>query len=116
MKYRVLSFSTTWVIIASNPDAIILCVNVTDEIEYIERTISYIESLTQGKVIALVLFPLLKNNKWSITGNNYYKVSNIELKKCKKILNNYFNKNVFILNENEEINLLVESIIEYFKE
>ncbi len=103
-------------LLASNPDAIILCVNVTDEIEYIERTISYIESLTQGKIIALVLFPLLKNNKWSITGNNYYKVSNIELKKCKKILNNYFNKNVFILNENEEINLLVESIIEYFKE
>lgn len=40
------------------PDAVVLCVNPFDDRDYIRRTIQFIESATEGKVIALCLFPM----------------------------------------------------------
>ena len=40
------------------PDAVVLCVNPFDDRDYIRRTIQFIESATEGKVIALCLSPL----------------------------------------------------------
>lgn len=39
-------------------DCCLLCINAYDDLDYIERTIAYINSLSNGKVIALVLFPI----------------------------------------------------------
>lgn len=40
------------------PDYAIVTVSIEDSIEYIQRTINFLESLTETKVLALVLFPL----------------------------------------------------------
>jgi len=45
------------------PDAVILCVNSFDEVDYIRRTIQYIESCVDTKVIALSVFPLGYNDQ-----------------------------------------------------
>ncbi|MBQ3545466.1 MAG: DUF1611 domain-containing protein, partial [Lachnospiraceae bacterium] len=53
-------------LLGSLPDCIILCVNLFDSFEYIHRTISFLESSVNSKVIALATIPFaVKNN-----GNN----------------------------------------------
>ena len=44
------SLSSIMVMVASKPDGFILCINPTDELSYIRRTISAIESFGYGKV------------------------------------------------------------------
>lgn len=46
-------------ILGTCPDAYILLVNVTDDNEYVHRTISFLSSVTPAKVIALVVSPLV---------------------------------------------------------
>ena len=40
------------------PDAVILCINAYDEPEYVGRTIHFLESAVECRVIAAVLYPL----------------------------------------------------------
>lgn len=42
-------------LLGTNPDGVILCVNEIDEMDYIIRTINYIEAVTSAKVIAIVI-------------------------------------------------------------
>ena len=57
-------------LMGANPDCVILCINPFDEIDYIKRTVNYIESIIDCKVIALVVFPMTLNNNWlGIYGN-----------------------------------------------
>ena len=44
--------------IATNPDIVIICVNETDDIHYVSKTVDLIQSLSQAKVIAFVLNPI----------------------------------------------------------
>jgi hypothetical protein len=57
-------------LLASNPDAMVLCVNFFDDIDYIQRTIKYAESLTENKVIALSIFPFDRAFSWSSVSSN----------------------------------------------
>lgn len=41
----------------TRPDAIILSISMNDTYEYIEKTISFLESTVECEVIALCLFP-----------------------------------------------------------
>ncbi len=50
---------------ATQPDCVVLCVNPFDEISYIRRTILYIESSIDTKVISIVVFPM------DISANQY---------------------------------------------
>ena len=51
-------------LIGTEPDAIILCINPFDDIIYIKRTIAYLESYIQTKVLALSMFPLHRELEW----------------------------------------------------
>ncbi|MCI9009090.1 MAG: DUF1611 domain-containing protein [Lachnospiraceae bacterium] len=48
-------------ILGTSPDAYILVVNTTDDMGYIQRTISFLSSITPAKVIALVASPIIYN-------------------------------------------------------
>ena len=52
------TFSQNEFLLGTLPDAVVLCVNSYDEPVYIKRTIQYIESCVEGKVVALVLYPM----------------------------------------------------------
>ena len=45
-------------LVASRPDMVLLCVNPFDEVDYIIKTKNFIESSTEGSVIALILCPI----------------------------------------------------------
>ena len=49
----------------TQPDLYILCVNPQDPDEYICRTISFLESIRNGRVIGLVLFPQVLKQEWA---------------------------------------------------
>lgn len=52
-------------LVATHPDAVILCVNLFDTKDYIVRTINFIESIGYSKVIAIVVFPVVDKSVFS---------------------------------------------------
>ena len=96
------------------PDAVILCVNPFDDIEYVERTIHFIESSVECKVIGLSLFPLDFKNE-SFYGNR----KQISQEKCewlKKEYSSRVNLPLYPLGKEDEMEMLVNRVIEYFEE
>ena len=108
-----INFSAFDFIVSTAPDAVILCVNSFDSIDYIKRTINFIESIGSSKVISLVIFPLERSqNSFSLRGNR--KLTNIsELNTFKEKLKEIFNVNIFI-NQKEDIENIYNSIIDFF--
>lgn len=49
----------------TRPDAIILSISMNDTYEYIEKTISFLESTVECEVIALCLFPVVQTFDWA---------------------------------------------------
>lgn len=91
-----------YLLLALNPDAIILCVNMVDTYEYIEKTICYLESIVQCKVIAIVIFPMKKEIYWNVLGNMYSEEKEDILKNKRSEIENYFKINTYILGRNED--------------
>ena len=46
-------------LLATKPDAVVLCVNIHDPVEYIDRTINVIESFIDSTVVALAVSPMV---------------------------------------------------------
>lgn len=101
-------------ILGCEPDAYILCVNVNDELDYIDRTIKYLESVVPAKVLSLVIFPFCRNLKWSVLGNSFKCVDENMLENRRKELSSIFKKKVFILNRTDEMKLLFQECVNYF--
>jgi uncharacterized NAD-dependent epimerase/dehydratase family protein len=64
------------ILAATQPDGCLLMVNASDEVEYICNTINYIEVLSRVKVVALVIAPVNKTQRWTVLGNEYLQNSN----------------------------------------
>lgn len=103
-------------IVGTAPDAIVLCVNYEDEIDYIQKTIAYIESISGSSVIALVLFPFKKYSEWSIISEHYIEIELSELLEKKLDLSKKLSKNVYLLNDDNDLDDLFEDIVNYFGE
>lgn len=55
-------------ITACSPQAVILCINLWDDPEYIKRTILYLENCFYIKVLCLVISPMKKFKEWTMEG------------------------------------------------
>lgn len=93
-----------------NPDAIILCVNYYDEIDYIQNTVYTLKGLTSAKVIAFVMYPMTYINDWSslkrtITYEEYFEKSNM--------IRDYFGIPVYLLGDDSNKDLC-QVIIDFF--
>jgi uncharacterized NAD-dependent epimerase/dehydratase family protein len=97
-----------------DPDGYILSVNFFDDIDYIKRTINYLESVGNGQVIALVLFPLDNDLQWAVLGNTAHKVRMDDLEEKKKYIEDNTDKKVFILGVEEEMKGLYEACLNYY--
>ena len=84
-------------IVGCNPDIIILCINVFDSIKYIEKSVKYMETITNSKVICFVLNRFNKN----ILGFVQYDDKHFEQQKAN--LEVYFNIPVFFDNEYKNV-------------
>lgn len=101
--------------LAIDPDFVILSFNSFDNIEYLIKTVSFIESAFNTKVIALVMFPLeLKDGYFSVFKAKQY-VSNDSYLKLKRNLESKIGINVYRLDDYCEINNLYEHIIKSFE-
>lgn len=100
---------------ATNPDVFVLCVNLHDPIEYIKRSIKYLEAFDDSPVIALVVYPVLTESMTQI-GLGYHKraASEEELDAGKKKLEDEIGIPVFVLGK--EMERLCENIVTYLSE
>lgn len=96
-----------------NPDRIILCVNPHDDLAYIKRTISALESLVECKIIAIVIFPMGYEGKWTFGGAKKM-LSNKQLENVKMYLSQEIKLPCFILGEDKEMDKLFDIIINSF--
>ena len=94
------------------PDAVVLVVNPDDQEETIDKTISFIESCVETKVIAIVVFPMEKNpsNKNLIKTH----ISETSYNSFKRSMQSRYNINVFILDDDNEIDQLTALIEDFF--
>lgn len=100
--------------IGTEPDAVVLCINPFDEVEYIKRTISYLENYLESKVIALSLFPLHRELAWAVNGGSTTQLSMSDLIKRKLYYSEYINIPCFILGDEDELTGLTNEIIDFY--
>ena len=95
-----------------NPDCVILCINEHDDYNYIQRTINYIEGITNAKVLALVLYPFGTNNQIFISKKN--KLNKSEIEEIKSIMLERHKISCYSLENEDDINKLYYQIIDFF--
>ena len=100
-------------LLATNPDAVVLCVNECDTVDVVRRTIRLIESIVDCKVIGLVVFPITLNS-----GENAYS-GNVKLSEerylCfKNKIEKSLRKPVFLLGNKDDMRNLYNKIINFF--
>lgn len=104
-------FKQIELLLSTNPDIVILCVNYNDNFEYVHRTIKTIESISRTVVLGLVIYPMEKE----VTLNNLYKINPVtfeEIETYKDQLEDKTKKTVFVLGEKGGFSILYNSIIE----
>ena len=101
-------------ILGANPDAIILCVNLDDDIKMISRFIDGIQGLCNCRVIALGVYPFTYSSGWGIIRNKKSKASNELVAKVIQNFESTFNIPAIIVGEKEQEEKLVNSCINFF--
>lgn len=107
-------FSQQNLLFASEPDAIILAVNYTDNVAYVSRTIKILELYYGCKVLALVLFPFLKSFDYSVSGDFIRPLSEEEINRYKVQSEHLFSKKTFLNGKEEDMNELFVLIKQFF--
>lgn len=102
-------------LLGSNPDAVILNVNLDDEIEYIKRTIDTIEGVGRGKVISIVIYPCCYQNGWGIIRDKKVKITEDSLLEGRrKIIEIETGVKSYILGKEEQEDELIDNCIDFF--
>ncbi len=102
-------------LLACAPDCYILCINVSDDLQYIKRTINYLENILPSKVICLALFPFDMLNKWSVIGTAKSVVSEDVINHKISELRKRLKKKVYNLLDEKTIYKIANDCISYFQ-
>ena len=102
-------------LIGTMPDAIILCLNPYDELNFVIRTISFLESTVGCKVIALAVFPMEYRDDWSIAYGEKKALTNERFQKLKEELYEKCHVDIYNIGSQSDIIMLFEKIIRYFR-
>lgn len=101
--------------LGTQPDAIILCVNLFDEISYIRNSVYALMGLTGASIIAFVVFPMTFVGDWKdVFGNSRRKITDDEFEQFSDTLKKEFNKPVFLLGQEQHMEDLCQEIIDFF--
>lgn len=101
-------------LLGTNPDAVILCVNIQDDICYIKRTIAVIENLNYCQVIAIVVSPLLFSGDFGMIRRRKECATLEQIRQFIERLNEELSSPVFSLADSEEMEQLFKSCLDYF--
>ncbi len=98
------------------PDAVVLCMNPYDEWEYVQRSIHFIESVVECKVIALILYPLDLREEWSGGYGGKIPVQEDKVSALKDQCYEYCGCPLYLLGDNQELKNLTDQVLQYFEE
>lgn len=101
-------------LLGTQPDAVILCVNPYDDLAYIKRTISFLESCVECKVIALVVFPMNVRGDWAGTFGLKKAMTNEEIENIKDRYESFFDIPTYNLGNAKDLCKVMTAIINYF--
>ena len=99
-------------LISSNPDAVVLCINYFDSIDYINKTINFIESCIAGKVIALYVSALQIPTVGINMRDKRKTISKHEMEQFLNLLRQSFVKPIFSMLD--EIDKLYDYVLTFF--
>lgn len=98
-----------------HPDAIVLCVNYHDEVDYIKNTLYALKGLTDAEIVALVVYPITRAKDWNgVYGNSKYTITEEEFKNKASELEEVFHMPVYLLGNKNHLDCLCKNIIDYF--
>ena len=108
MEYPLLQYHFS---LGVKPDAIIMCVNYYDDIQYIQNSVYALMGLTDTDIVAFVVFPITYEDSY------YYgkkvAISETQFQSKAKELYDTFHVPVYLLNE-EQISELCNTVIDKF--
>ena len=96
------------------PDAVVLNINPYDTLDYIKRTITFIESAVNCKVVCLCLFPMDFKDGYAMLSGAKTKLSLQQCHEHKTRISEALDIPVYILGIKEEENLIVQTIVDFF--
>lgn len=102
-------------LMATCPDAVILVINPYDDIDYVLRTINYLESLEYTKVISLVVFPMDIDENWLRINQRKKAIKTEKFYEIQKMYQN-LNIPIYLLGNETHMNELFTMIETYFSE
>lgn len=103
-------------LLGTNPDIVILCINLFDDLGYIRRTKNVIEELIDAKVIAFGISPLIYPNNWEIMGGEKILSSNAELSSFREKIEKIFNIPTYVIGDDKDMYHLATHCIEILSE
>ena len=98
------------------PDAFVVCVNPFDDVDYIRRSVAFLESVTGGKTIALILYPMTTDPRWDSAYLVRKRLNSDELQITKETLENSGLPTTFILGKEDDMERLSDLVVDYFCE
>ncbi|MEK4250364.1 S8 family serine peptidase [Paenibacillus sp. FSL W7-1287] len=101
-------------LLGTRPDVIALCVNADDDLNYVKRTISTLESMVASKVIGLVIFPYEKEISL-LQGYKYKEIHPERRAEIKQKFQQELNRESYFLDIDDEIMVLWDSIASYLQ-
>lgn len=101
-------------LLGAMPDFIILCINAHDDEEYIERTINFINSVDEGKIRALVIYPIEITETVSGIQFKRNKLTSDKVNILKDMLKNKYRCPAYLLGKEEDMQDICKQIIDYF--
>ena len=101
-------------ILGTRADAYILCVNYNDDISYVARNISYLTSIYDAKVIAIVASPLIFNNEGGYITNLNRIACQEEMDEYLYEIRDHFEIKAFSLTDNDVYEQLIVEIQSFF--
>lgn len=100
-------------LIGTQPDIVILCINPFDDIKHIARTVEFIESSVDCKVLSLVVFPMTIKDNWSAFFGGKKTLNDNDFNNIKEELSQFFHVSVYNLGNVNHLNELLDEIINY---
>lgn len=101
------------ILFAAPPDACILCVNFYDDISYIKRSIDYLESICDTKVILLCISKFGGSSRWTTYGMGRSEIDAEQVAEGREKIMAAFDIPVFMYDEDQAI---CDRVIDYFSE
>lgn len=101
-------------LLGTQPDAVILCINPFDEIDYIARTKDFIEASVDCRVIAFVMFPMDITDDWTGIYGQRVTLSNEKFMVKQDVLGSKFSIPTYRLGYSADMDKVVEEVINYF--